>query len=239
MSTLNEGRAEAGSPIPPPGDGLHALQDDAMALLDSAKERGTEHLENYREDAADQIDSLARSATSAAEKLQENDTLGLSHYITDLAESLGTFAGSLRGKSADELLQDVGRLARENPALFVTGSVALGFGLSRFMRASSPDLTAASSADASDAAAKAQDPEFDAGIAAQEEVTLRPEHEGDATTSGATWSRTPPTESHDGDAGIQPSGAELGSFSSDPGSTDDGLSSTDSKKNETMSRGEL
>lgn len=244
MPTLNEGSAGAESRTPPPGDALNALQDDAMALLDSAREHGAEHLEQYREGAADQLENLARSATSAAEELQENDTLGLSHYITDVADGLSTFAGSLRGKSADELLQQVGRLARENPALFVTGSVALGFGLSRFLRASSPDLSSAPPADSSDNNAKADDHEFDPRIAADEELAIRPAHEGDAVTSHSAWSRNPPpSDSATGDsAGIQQSGAELGSFNSDPGSRTgqaaDSSPYTGASTNEPAPRGE-
>lgn len=123
----------------PPQDHLQNLQDDAHAAIASAKEQGSAQFEQYRDTAVDQIENLAQSAQSAAEQLQNSDTLGLSHYVTDLAQNMTALAGNLRGKSIDELLQQAGKLARDNPALFVTGSVALGFGLSRFLRASSPE----------------------------------------------------------------------------------------------------
>jgi len=118
-------------------DHLHALQDDAQAAIASAKEHGSAQFEQYRDTAAEQIETLAQSAQSAAEQLQGSDTLGLSHYVTDIAQNMTSLASNLRGKSVDELLQQAGKLARDNPALFITGSVALGFGLSRFLRASS------------------------------------------------------------------------------------------------------
>lgn len=120
----------------PPQDHLHNLQEGALAAVASAKEHGSAQFEQYRDTAVDQIENLAHSAHSAAEQMQDGDTLGLSHYATDLAQNMTTLAGNLRGKSIDELLQQAGRLARDNPALFVTGSVALGFGLSRFLKAS-------------------------------------------------------------------------------------------------------
>jgi hypothetical protein len=123
----------------PPQDHLQTLQDDAHAAIASAKEHGSAQFEQYRDSAAQQIETLAQSAQSAAEQMQDADTLGLSHYVTDIAQNMTTLAGNLRGKSIDELLQQAGKLARDNPALFVTGSVALGFGLSRFLRASAPD----------------------------------------------------------------------------------------------------
>lgn len=120
----------------PPQDHLQTLQDDAQAAIASAKEHGSAQFEQYRDTAAQQIETLAQSAQSAAEQMQGGDTLGLSHYVTDIAQNMTSLANNLRGKSIDELLQQAGKLARDNPALFVTGSVALGFGLSRFLRAS-------------------------------------------------------------------------------------------------------
>jgi hypothetical protein len=216
MPTMNEAGADAQQRSVPPNDALHNLQDDAKALFDTAREQGSEHLDEYRERAADEIENLARSATSAAEQLQDNDTLGLSHYITDVADGLGSFAGSLRGKSADELLQQVGRLARDNPALFLTGSIALGFGLSRFMRASAPDLAQPSSRDPAGGKASPRTDEFDPRIAADEELAVRPPHEDDVVRSQSVppgWSTSaPPPADSNGESGIQQSGAEMGSF---------------------------
>lgn len=216
MPTMNEAGADAQQRSVPPNDALHNLQDDAKALFDTAREQGSEHLDEYRERAADEIENLARSATSAAEQLQDNDTLGLSHYITDVADGLGSFAGSLRGKSADELLQQVGRLARDNPALFLTGSIALGFGLSRFMRASAPDLAPPSSSDPAGGKTGSETDEFDPRIAADEELAVRPPHEDDVVRSQSVppgWSTSAPSPAgSNGESGIQRSGAEMGSF---------------------------
>ncbi|SEJ79299.1 hypothetical protein [Pseudomonas sp. NFR16] len=216
MPTINQGGDGAQQRSMPPNDALHTLQDDAKALFDTAREQGTEHLDEYRQRAADEIENLARSATSAAEQLQDKDTLGLSHYITDVADSLGSFAGSLRGKSADELLHQVSRLARDNPALFLTGSIALGFGLSRFMRASTPDLAQPSSPDSTARSADAEDDAFDPRIAADEELAVRPPHTDDVIRSQSVppgWSMSSaPAADSDHEPGIQQSGAEMGSF---------------------------
>lgn len=221
MPTFNESSADAQQRSAPPNDALHSLQDDAKALFETAREQSTEHLEQYRESAADQIENLARSATTAAEELQDKDTLGLSHYITDVADGLGNFAGSLRGKSADELLQQVGRLARDNPALFITGSIALGFGLSRFLRASAPDISEAGAGASPASHAEADGEDFDPRIAADEEPAVRPIHEDDVirrnsgqqTETGTLRSTEPLPSDSDASAGIRQSGAELGSFS--------------------------
>jgi hypothetical protein len=161
------------------------LQDDALALLDSAREQGAAQLEQYRESAAGQIETLAQSAKSAADSMHDNDSLGLSRYVTDVAQSMTTLADQLRHKSADELLQQGAQLARDNPALFITGSIALGFGLSRFLRASSPDIAAtASQQKFSDDAENPSGSEFDPRTASDEDIAVTPPHVDDVIHSG-------------------------------------------------------
>lgn len=228
---------------PPPADQVQGLQDDAKALLDSAREQGSAKFEEYRGTAADQLENLAQTAQSAAEQLQENDTLGLSHYVTDVAQSMTSLADNLRNKSAEQLLQQAGQLARDNPALFITGSIALGFGLSRFLRASKPDLSAnASSPDDSDRQGGSGNSSrpgyattagFDSHAPTSGTSATHPAGQppnGDITQSGAAQSAH---ENGSEDAGIKPSGVELGGFerndnftaSSTPGSQPDSVSS--------------
>src|SRR5690606_32496044 len=117
-------------------DPLGTLQHGAQAALDDVREQGGEQFEAYRDSAAEQLEALAEGARAAGEQLGDQDVLGVSHYISDMAQSMGSLAEGLRGKSADQLLQQAGQLARDNPALFLAGSVAVGFGLSRLLRAS-------------------------------------------------------------------------------------------------------
>src|SRR5690606_35092387 len=132
----------------PPGTGSSGaaptganVAEDAKAkarqAAEQVKNQGKGQLDGYRETAADGIEKVAQSAKAAAAELESQNQDGLSHYVSDMAQSMVEFADGLRGKSVDQLLGDVNRLARNNPALFITGSVALGFGLTRFARASS------------------------------------------------------------------------------------------------------
>ncbi|QNR00316.1 hypothetical protein BGI51_05740 [Pseudomonas oryzihabitans] len=113
--------------------------------MQDAKQEGAAQYEHYRDTAADQLGALAQSAQAAADELEDKDTLGLAHYVSDMAQSLTGLAEDLRGKSAEQLLHQAGTLARDNPALFLTSSIAIGFGLSRFLKASSQPDTGSSS----------------------------------------------------------------------------------------------
>src|SRR5690606_16778722 len=131
----------------PPGTGSSGaaptganVAEDAKAkarqAAEQVKNQGKGQLDGYRETAADGIEKVAQSAKAAAAELESQDQTGLSHYVSDMAQSMVKLADNLRGKSVDELVGEVNRLARDNPALFITGSIAIGFGLTRFARAS-------------------------------------------------------------------------------------------------------
>ncbi|MCE5977596.1 hypothetical protein [Pseudomonas sp. JR33AA] len=123
----------------PPGstqDHVQAISDEAGALLGEARQKGNDQFEHYRDTAADQLESLEEGARTAAAALQDNDSLGLSQYLSQAAQCVGEFAEQVRHESAESLLQRGAQLARSNPALFLAGSVAVGFAVSRFMRAS-------------------------------------------------------------------------------------------------------
>ncbi|MFJ2983227.1 MULTISPECIES: hypothetical protein [unclassified Pseudomonas] len=138
-----EREPNAASPPSSTQDHLHAISGEAGALLNEAKVQGTEQFEHYRDTAAEQLDSLKQGAQSAASALEGNDTLGLSQYLGQAAEYLGSFAEQIRHESAEDLLHRGSRLARDNPAVFLAGSVVIGFAMSRFLRASAGHAPAA------------------------------------------------------------------------------------------------
>jgi hypothetical protein len=119
------------------GDGRQASE-GIEEFARSARVEGQQRVRQYRDVAADKIDTLADSAQAAAAQLQDDDLAQLSGHIGDMARRLSRLSDSLREKSADEILRDVRRAARENPTLFLAGSIAIGFGIARFARASSP-----------------------------------------------------------------------------------------------------
>jgi len=214
-------------------DHLQALQDDAKAALDQAREHGSAQFEQYRDTAAEQIETLAKSAKSAAEQLQDSDTFGLSHYVTDVAQSMTTLAENLRGKSADELLQQAGKLARDNPALFLSGSIALGFGLSRFLRASNTGATSTlASSTPSDRMGERYKTEISQAVAADEEVPMTPPHTDDVLHSARPGvpDRTSSAQAGTSTAGSSPATGPHGGIATYPdtgpaGSTSQGSSS--------------
>lgn len=132
---------------PPGGDGQGAARStgtggsEAGATTDSlvqqARDRGHERIDSARKTGADSLERLADDVREAASELENDQSVGnLSQHFVRLADGMARVASGLREKSGDDLVREVGRLARENPTVFVAGAVALGFGLTRFGRAS-------------------------------------------------------------------------------------------------------
>ncbi|MCD5992830.1 hypothetical protein KDX37_04310 [Pseudomonas sp. CDFA 601] len=134
----------------PGRDPYQGSTDRTSASSENVGQHEAAQFEQYREGAAQTIEDLAQNAQSAAEQIDSNDTLGVSHYVNDIAQSMTTLAENLRNKNAEQLLQDAGRLAKENPVLFISASVAIGLGLSRLLKASG---TSASTSGAEDSRA--------------------------------------------------------------------------------------
>lgn len=107
-------------------------------VTEQLKSEGKEQLDQYRDVAADKLDTLADSVKAAASQLEVDDVGHLSGHIADMADSMSQLSDGLRNKSVDEILHDVRQVARDNPTLFLAGSIAIGFGLTRFARASAP-----------------------------------------------------------------------------------------------------
>lgn len=108
-------------------------------VRDAKREVGAEareKAEHGKQRIADEADTLSDAIDAAASKLDDHDREGLARYARELSSHLANAAGQLEGRSVDELANDAKRLARNNPALFMLGSIAVGFGLSRFFKAS-------------------------------------------------------------------------------------------------------
>lgn len=104
-------------------------------LADQIKQDGRQRIEQTKRTAADHIDTVAQALASAQERLDQ-DQPTLAAYAGSIATGVGNLATRLREGSMDDLLRDTRDLARRNPALFLAGGVAIGFALSRFLKAS-------------------------------------------------------------------------------------------------------
>lgn len=100
-----------------------------------AKAKTREQIEEQESRAAETMDKMADATHAAADELAQRNETTLSHYVADIADGISNLSNSLQHKNTDELIRDASRLARENTGLFLLGSVAVGFGISRIAKA--------------------------------------------------------------------------------------------------------
>jgi hypothetical protein len=108
-------------------------------ITDRIKEDGRQKLESTKRSAADQIDQVAQALSRAGQELNQSQPT-LANYATQFSSTVSTLAARLRDGNLDELIDETRALARRNPGLFLAGGVALGFALSRFLKASGDEM---------------------------------------------------------------------------------------------------
>lgn len=115
-------------------------------ITDRIKQDGKQKIETTKRSAADQIEQVAQALTRAGEELGQSQPT-LANYASQISSSVSTFAARLRDGNMDDLVTDARELARRNPGLFLIGGVALGFAVSRFLKASGEQMSSQYSGD--------------------------------------------------------------------------------------------
>ena len=107
----------------------------AQEKVDKTTEQAKAAADNEINEAAETVSELSDVIDAAAETLSDQDREGLASYARQLSGSISSLADKLQSKSIDDLAKDAKAMARNNPNGFLLGSIALGFGLSRFAKA--------------------------------------------------------------------------------------------------------
>ena len=118
------------------GGAINKVKNEAAGVAQDVKRQSQEQFEARKQTAADQTEKLAGVVDRVSEELKSQNQESLADYAGQLAGSMKDFAESLRQRNLDELVRDTQQLARNNPTLFLVGSVAVGIALSRFLKAS-------------------------------------------------------------------------------------------------------
>ncbi len=85
--------------------------------------------------AAETVNSLAQSTRDAAKQFEGTQAAILTGYVASAADGIERFGKTLDNKSVDELLDDAREMVRRSPAIAIGAAAAVGFLISRFMKA--------------------------------------------------------------------------------------------------------
>ena len=109
----------------------------ASDAAEAARERGREQFDTAKNRTADRAEEIADAIESTASELDSGNGDNISGYGHSMAEMMRRFAGGLREQDIEDFASELAGFARRSPGSFLAGSVALGFGVSRFLKATS------------------------------------------------------------------------------------------------------
>lgn len=103
-----------------------------------AKEQVSSRLATQKDRAAESLGGVAQALRTSGQQLREQDQMGVTDYIDQIANQVERFSGYIRGHDVGELVGDVERFARRQPGLFLGGAFVLGLLGARFLKSSAP-----------------------------------------------------------------------------------------------------
>lgn len=113
------------------------VKTEASKLRDQATDRARSAAVTGKQRASETIDGLAQTVHETAAKLEQQTSPQVARYAHQAADALDSLSATLRTKDVDELVDDARQLIRRSPAIAIGAAAAIGFALSRFLKASS------------------------------------------------------------------------------------------------------
>ncbi len=110
------------------------LSQASQAGADAAKDVAESRFEQGRDATTEELETASDAMSEAAAKMEENNS-PFASYASELSDQLSSFSNKLSTSSIDDLVGGARSLARDNPAAFMLGSMAIGLAASRFFKA--------------------------------------------------------------------------------------------------------
>jgi hypothetical protein len=111
-------------------------QDKSGGIVNRVKETATAQLTTQKDRGTDALGRVAEAVRSSTQKLRDERHDTMATYVDKAADQIETWSRRLREKDVDELVSDVQRLARRQPAVFIGSAFALGLVGARFLKSS-------------------------------------------------------------------------------------------------------
>ena len=108
----------------------------ANGLMDRVRSGATAQLSTSKDRATDGLGSLAQAVRQSTQPFRDNQQDTVAQYIEKAADQLDRFSNSLRERDINEIVDDVQRFARRQPALFIGAAFAAGMLAARFLKSS-------------------------------------------------------------------------------------------------------
>src|SRR6478672_5052942 len=115
------------------------VKDKAQQAGEQAKGRVRDEVDRRSTEAGEQATSVADAMRTASEQLREQGKDQAAKPMEQAAQRVESAGRWLRDSDGDRILHDVEDFGRRNPLAVAAGGLAIGFALSRLLKASSSD----------------------------------------------------------------------------------------------------
>jgi hypothetical protein len=120
---------------------VEQVKEKAGEIAQRAQEQAKSTLNSQKTNAAQDLGTVAEVFRETGQQLREREHYAMAdtvaQYTEKLADQVDHFSQQLRNKDIEELIYDVGNMARRQPALFLGGAFAAGILVARFLKSSS------------------------------------------------------------------------------------------------------
>ena len=113
-----------------------STSDAAHGLMDRVRSGATAQLSSTKDRATDGLGSLAQAVRQSTQPFRENQQDTIAQYIEKAADQLDRFSSHLRQRDINDIVDDVQRFARRQPAVFIGAAFAAGVVAARFLKSS-------------------------------------------------------------------------------------------------------
>jgi hypothetical protein len=114
-------------------------QQNRASVIDRVKQSATAQLTTQKDRGIDALGSVTQAVRSSSQRLRDEKHETIASYVDQAADQIDTWSRRIKDKDLDELVTDVQRLARRQPAVFISSAFALGLIGARFLKSSPPE----------------------------------------------------------------------------------------------------
>ena len=123
-------------------DRFAAARSGVVGLRDQALDQVRTYATTGKDTLTTTIGGYAETVRGAAQEIEDRTNPEIAKYAHQAADFLEEAAETLRTKDVEELVDEARELVRRSPALAIGAAAAIGFALSRFLKATSDGVDA-------------------------------------------------------------------------------------------------
>ncbi len=123
----------------PPAPAGESFRDQANSFKGKASDKAREYADTGKDKATNLLENLSKTVEELARSVDERLGSSYGDYARKAAGAVANAAETLKGKDVDDIVADTREFVRKQPAVAIGAAAAVGFLLTRLVKAGSED----------------------------------------------------------------------------------------------------